>query len=82
MSTHISASALLGATKPLIGSVQPSVDYPESQKELQDIMNMVKRKEITVDQAENLFSDWQKRHNSKHLSFNERRVSCQNPDLL
>ncbi len=70
-----SASALFGAAKPLIGNVQTSEDFPESQKELQEIMNMVKSKYITMEQAESMFFDWQKRHGSKNTkTFNERRV--------
>ena len=59
----------------LIGQVTADMLKSRSQKELLDILNMVKTKEINMHEAELLFSAWQQQYNGGMTqSFRDRRV--------
>ena len=58
-----------------IGQVTTDMLKSRSQKELLDILNMVKTKEINMHEAELLFNSWQQQYNGGMTrSFRDRRV--------
>ena len=58
-----------------VGQVTADMLKSRSQKELLDILNMVKTKEINMHEAELLFSSWQQQYNGGMTqSFRDRRV--------